>query len=478
VSAGPDLAQALAGYRGWRLGDDYVLRGHTLPEPWEPGVNEATCRYHRFGGGRQRRHRAPHPDCMCGLYALCDRSDGRLLGTDAIGSIAAWGDVQVHRTGFRAQFACVTALCVTEVNGRKARARLEGAARRYGVELVSSLDELEAEALRFGAPVDFDLIAPEPVAPSRPRTKRAGVGREIEQHTWARETATGLVEVGVGRGLPARLAPGDELVAPRPGQVVEKGAELGAVVSAGGALVLTAPVSGTVTEVNESLAAAPASAARAAEEDAWLVRVQPSAWPAEADDLVWGRGGTLVYGAFLAQEAEGVDVLADLRPELRRARPPVRTYADVLANLLAARESAPFADAAAFEAHAVEPVRRRLTADEALARHLARVGAVVELELTDPDALVVLDLRGERAAIRTAAPGAATDRVRLSMPAPLAADCLAGRDDLLSALRRREAELDGERATLTVAASALSELLAPSRAWGHRRAVSRRGRVG
>jgi glycine cleavage system H lipoate-binding protein len=473
VSAGPDLAQALAGYRGWRLDDDLVLRGHTLPEPWAPGVNEARCRFHQFGGGRRRRHLAPHPRCMCGLYALCDRADSRLLGTDAIGSVAAWGDVQVHRTGFRAQFACVTALCaLPELAGPKARARLEGAAKRYGVRLVTSLDDLEAEALRFGAPVDFELI--EPAVEPAPAARRApgarpGLGREIEQHTWARETAAGTIEIGLGRGLPARLAPADELVAPRPGQTVEKGAELGAAVARGGALVLTAPVSGTVTEVNEALAAAPAQAGD--EDAAWLVRVRPSAWPAEAQDLVWGRGGTLVYGAFLAQEAEGVDVLADLRPELRRARPPVRTYADVLANLLAMRRAAPFADAHAFEAHAVEPVRRRLAADDALARHLARVGAVVELELSEPEALVVLDLRGERAAIRTGgAPAAETEaRVRVTLPAPLAADCLAGRDDLLSTVRRKEATLDGERATLTLAASALSELLAPSRAWGHRR---------
>ena len=302
------------------------------------------------------------------------------------------------------------------------------------------------------------------------RGARGGVGREIEQHTWARELGDGTVEIGLGRGLPARLAPADELVAPRPGQVVEKGAELGAVVATGGALVLTAPVSGTVTEVNDALAAAPAAAAALGEEDAWLLRVRPSAWPAEGEDLVWGRAGTLVYGSFLAQEAEGVDVLADLRPELRRARPPVRTYADVLATLVAARRAAPFADAQAFDAHAVEPLRRRLAADDALARHLARVGAVLELELSEPDALVVLDLRGERAAIRTGEASAGdAARVRLTLAAPVAADCLAGRDDLLSTVRRKEATLDGERATLGLAASALSELLAPSQAWGHRR---------
>jgi len=476
VSAGPDLAQALAGYRGWRLGDDFVLRGHTMPEPWEPGVNEAMCRYHRFGGGRRRRHRAPHESCMCGLYALCDRRDGRLLGTDAIGAIAAWGDVQVHRTGFRAQFACVTALCATEVTGPKAHARLEGAAARYGVRLVTSLDELEAEALRFGAPVDFELVAPRPAAAApQPRRARAGLGREIEQHTWAREAGGGALELGLSRGLPARLAPGDELIAPRVGQVVEKGAELGAVVAAGGTLVLTAPASGLVIEVNDPLAAAPAAAAGGPEDDAWLVRMQPTAWPAESEDLVWGRGGILVYGAFLDQETEGVDVLADLRPELRRARPPVRTYADVLATLVAARRAAPYADADAFEAHAVDPVRRRLAADDALARHLARVDAVLELELTGPETLVVFDLRGERAEIRSGEPAPpAAGGVRLSLPAPLAAECLAGTDTLLSVVRRREATLAGSRATLSLAASALSELLAPSRAWAHRRPRGRR----
>jgi hypothetical protein len=59
------------------------------------------------------------------------------------------------------------------------------------------------------------------------------------------------------------------------------------------------------------------------------------------------------------------------------------------------------------------------------------------------------------------------------MPAPVAAECLAGRESLLAVVRRREATLEGSRATLSLAASALSELLKPSRAWGHRRATNR-----
>ena len=110
MSDAPDFVQAVVGYRAWHLEDDGTLRPWTFSAlPWDPGVNTAVC-------AREVRHAPPVADCMCGLYALTDPADRRLdfRADQAVGAIAAWGDLEVHRTGFRAEHACVTALALPE----------------------------------------------------------------------------------------------------------------------------------------------------------------------------------------------------------------------------------------------------------------------------------------------------------------------------------------------------------------------------
>ena len=133
--------------------------------PWQPGANRAVC-------ARDVRHAPPVADCMCGLYALTDPADRRLdfRADQAVGAIAAWGDLEVHRSGFRAEHACVTALALPDRAGFEQREALARAAERYGVPLVAA-DRLSDEALRHGAPLPDDLWAP---SPSWPPPRRAG----------------------------------------------------------------------------------------------------------------------------------------------------------------------------------------------------------------------------------------------------------------------------------------------------------------
>jgi len=156
VSAAPDFASPVVGYRAWQLGPGGVLFPLALPAapPWEPAVNRARC----FTGRRHAAHEAPAPDCTCGLHALHDLDDGRLrLGHPVVGAIAAWGEIEVYATGFRAAYASVIALADQPSRSTGPPARLREAARRYGVRLVS-LAALEAEAGEFALPLPDEVI--------------------------------------------------------------------------------------------------------------------------------------------------------------------------------------------------------------------------------------------------------------------------------------------------------------------------------
>jgi hypothetical protein len=164
VSAAPDFASAVAGYRAWQLGPGGFLFPLALPgaPPWEPGVNRARC----FAGRRHDAHEAPGANCRCGLHALHNPGDGRLkLGHPAIGAIGAWGEIEVYAEGFRAEYASVIALVHQQSRSTCPPARIREAARRYGVRLVS-LATLEAEASEFALPLPDDVLPKRRVAPA------------------------------------------------------------------------------------------------------------------------------------------------------------------------------------------------------------------------------------------------------------------------------------------------------------------------
>jgi hypothetical protein len=170
VSTAPDFACAVVGYRAWQLGPGGILFPLALPAapPWEPAINRARC----FAGPRHDPHEAPGPDCTCGLYALRDPDDGRLkLGHPAVGAIAAWGEIEVHAAGLRAEYASVIALAHGPSPSSGPPARLREAARRYGVRLVS-LADLEGEAGEFALPLPNEVLVKR--WPRRPDLAQAG----------------------------------------------------------------------------------------------------------------------------------------------------------------------------------------------------------------------------------------------------------------------------------------------------------------
>lgn len=127
-----------------------------------------------------KNHRAPHSDCHCGFYAVRRLNDvklqfgpaGQLGGLDSYpdiralrtlpvpGAVAVWGDLCVHRHGFRASHACVVALAVLPSMPPVVRDLLRGVAESYRVALVD-IGDLEAEASRHGTPLP-DTCSPPP----------------------------------------------------------------------------------------------------------------------------------------------------------------------------------------------------------------------------------------------------------------------------------------------------------------------------
>jgi hypothetical protein len=75
--------------------------------------------------------------------------------------------------------------------------------------------------------------------------------------------------------------------------------------------------------------------------------------------------------------------------------PPVRSAADVLALLRAERAAPRFADAGRVHVELGGRLRDALAADPRLRAHLGRLGIVVRFALREPEAELVLDLRGD-----------------------------------------------------------------------------------
>jgi glycine cleavage system H lipoate-binding protein len=406
----PDFVQAVVGYRAWHLEDDGTLRPWTFTAlPWDPGANAAVC-------ARDVRHAPPVADCMCGLYALSDPADRRLdfRADQAVGAIAAWGDLEVHRTGFRASHACVTALALPDGAGYDQREALARAARRYGVPLVAA-DALSEEALRHGAPLSEDVFpavpAPAPwpgrrdagrfARPAVPPVDATGFGAAargiaLDAHLWV-ETALGGVVVGLTSALAADLGIDPVVTLPEPGAALQAGDLVATIRAAGrGTFGVWAPVGGSILAVNPRLAEDPGLLARDPEGAGWLLRLAPRDWNAEAGAVTWGAAAGRHYAAMLERDATARgDAFADVRLERLRALPPVRSAGDVLALLRAEREAPRFADADAVHVELGGRIRDALAEDPALRERLARLGLTVRFALREPGAELVLPLGGD-----------------------------------------------------------------------------------
>lgn len=170
------LAGKVIAYRGWKL-DGYKLGSANREQHggfWNIGPNKAECRIaarRAFIGGSGLvtdkapvGHDAPHPDCECGLYAYFDiRRENNPHNFHGLlwGAVAAWGDIEVHASGIRSEWAEPVVLGYDPQDPYEEVVRHQAIAGELGLSFVP-FAELEAEALKHGQ------LVPESMRPEQP----------------------------------------------------------------------------------------------------------------------------------------------------------------------------------------------------------------------------------------------------------------------------------------------------------------------
>ena len=97
-----------------------------------------------------------------------------------------------------------------------------------------------------------------------------------KEHEWLRQEEDGSVTIGITDHAQSALGDLVYVELPEVGQEVENGGEMAVVESVKAASDVYAPIGGTVTAVNESLADDPEKINADPYGDGWVVRLQPS----------------------------------------------------------------------------------------------------------------------------------------------------------------------------------------------------------
>jgi len=161
-------------YRAWTL-DGYRLRSaNPAGGHWTAGVNRAECRRSTYDRvvpmptlwpapdleEARPTHRAPDPRCRCGLYAWHDPAQlTGFVGQRAelvYGAVLAWGRVEVHADGLRAEYAEPVVLAYRDDQTYRHVRRVQAIGSELGLPVVE-LGDLEREASSFGELVPAEL---------------------------------------------------------------------------------------------------------------------------------------------------------------------------------------------------------------------------------------------------------------------------------------------------------------------------------
>ncbi|HKJ35918.1 MAG TPA: hypothetical protein VKA36_05070 [Solirubrobacterales bacterium] len=308
-SNAPDSAQPILGWRVWRLDEDALLRPLVVGSPWVRGTNEARCQI------KETRHRAPGRGCVCGFNALHEVPREFLGdGGHAVGAIAAWGTVDVYRTGLRAERACVLGLLDLPASGEVHAERLQRAAAFYGVPLLP-LDELTRHVERLAGSA-AETLAPginrRPPVPQRPAQPlpagalpQAGVGDGVQIHTHlAIEHRRRNMRVGPTPSLAALCSDQVEPVVGA-GEIVAEGDPLFAAYAGRCVTVGPAPAAGVVLAVHDDVPRFEAGPRRGG----WLVELRLEAESLDGSSIAWGRRGAEAYREHVLASGSDADLL-------------------------------------------------------------------------------------------------------------------------------------------------------------------------
>jgi hypothetical protein len=212
MTAAPDLIAPILGYRQWRLirnerGEAELRSGGVGDAVWIPGVNRAECKLNTLAAAgtysptldvaqsAEQAHQAPGTDCSCGIYAthLLEEPEDPTLPS---GAIAAWGRIEVHRAGLRAEYARIVVLGMPEtIRSDAQRELVVEAAARYGVRCVPA-ELVEEVAREAGAPV-----------PSALRPQQSDDAYDYSPFSSARRGEPAGFGASVGRSLSALAGP-------------------------------------------------------------------------------------------------------------------------------------------------------------------------------------------------------------------------------------------------------------------------------
>jgi hypothetical protein len=149
VSA-PDLVTPLVAFRSWRISGGRLVSPF-IPCRWDGRVMHAACydanrTLTRGTGWLAEPHTSPDPRCQCGIYGYFEPGPRSWYGEAywCEGIVTAWGLIEVHRDGFRAEHARVEALATPEHRFPHAEDAVREAAQALGVPLIAA-----AELRRF-----------------------------------------------------------------------------------------------------------------------------------------------------------------------------------------------------------------------------------------------------------------------------------------------------------------------------------------
>lgn len=410
--------QPILGWRVWTLRGDSLLHPiAVIGRPWLVGTNEARCHL------PNSRHRAPSPNCACGFNAL-HRLPQEFRGDhgSAIGAVAAWGEVDVYRTGLRAQFACVLGLLADELSDDdEHQENLRRAAEHYGVPLLG-LGELAAHARGYAEPAGELLLPgarrarPTPQRPATPlptaalASAFAGRGVQINAHL-AVDHRRRFMRLGPTPSLAALCGDRIEPAVGR-GEIVAEGQPLlRAQAGGGGLVVVPAPAAGTVITVNEDVPDYEQGPAGAG----WVVELRLESESIDNSSIAWGRRGAEAYRSYVLASGSDADLL--LTCAERPAHPD--TLLDPRQGVAWLRGFAQWLDA-------------RLRADERLCAALRSIGGggAVSFEVAGVEALrIAPPAVGSDRWVRTGPLRSGGDRSRVDSDDP------AGRPELEIELR-------------------------------------------
>jgi hypothetical protein len=151
----PDLIDPVVAFRNWRIVDGR-LRSVYEPVFWLDPMQRADCRAEHRG---HPPHDAPASGCTCGIYAS-HQPDYQFPTVDyrgVSGIITAWGNIEVHADGIRAEWVQVEALSIYERWTKRQIDAVRAVAEDLGADLIDLYD-LEAAAGRYGVRLDRGFV--------------------------------------------------------------------------------------------------------------------------------------------------------------------------------------------------------------------------------------------------------------------------------------------------------------------------------